>query len=503
MMLKKAFLWGGTNPSGLSFSDLNCNLMAISRQPRAITREVRKVVKLARMFNENIVRPETLAMDRKIHQDPDYLPWEWVQAANRHGFYTMWIPKMFGGKGYSFSSLAYFLEEISSCCLGMANLIGVHYLGFATLIATWNLALTRRLSAGVIQGEKTDNPCLLDFAITEPGIGTDTSETDLVDKGSPACHAARENGGYRVNGTKIFISNGHFSTWHIVLGYEDVDNPSDTFLFFAVRKDADGFFLGRKERKMGQKACPASELIFRDCFVPDDLVCVDRNQTKNLARSHREIYQIIFDSLCSSSKAGVCAFGAGVARGVYEAVLRFAFDTKINGSLMANLEWVQCRLADMLKNVLVARLLYAEVNFANGMFGLNKMLQFKPLYYVFRYLPARIVSAMSAPLSRYALFQRIVRKMQFDWKKRDELERTTGWASVAKFTGSDLAVENCRIGLSLMGHAGSRHENNVEKFFRDAKLLQIYEGTNQLNRLEVFKNLIGRNRHDINMFDDK
>jgi len=502
-MLKNTFISDHADSSGLSFPDMNCNLMAISRQPRAITKEVRKAIKMARRFNETVVRPNALDMDRKIHEDPDYLPWEWVREANRHGFYTMWIPKMFGGKGYSFTSIAYFLEEISTCCVGMANLIGVHYLGFATLIATWNLALTRRISLEVIHGEKTDTPCLLDFAITEPGSGTDTSEADLADKGNLACHAARENGGYRVNGTKIFISNAHFSTWHLVLGYEDIKKPSDTFLFFAVRKDAGGFFLGRKERKMGQKACPASELILRDCFVPDEQVCVDKRQTKNLSMSHREIYQIIFDSICSSSKAGVCSMGAGISRGVYEEVLRFASNTIINGSLMMNLEWVQCRLADMLRNVAVSRLMYAEINFANGMFGLNKMLQIKPLYYLFRYLPVKVVQVLSAPMTRYSLFQKIVRKIQFDWKKREELERTTGWASMAKFTGSDLAVENCRIGLSLMGQAGSRHENRVEKFFRDSKLLQIYEGTNQLNRLETFKSLIGRNRHEIHMFEDK
>ncbi|MFZ5573435.1 MAG: acyl-CoA dehydrogenase family protein [Thermodesulfobacteriota bacterium] len=502
-MLKNAFLRTDADPAGLSFADMNCNLTAISRQPRAITREVKQVVKLARAFNASVVRPQTLDMDRKIQADPDYLPWEWVREAGRHGFYTLWIPKMFGGKGYSFSSMAYFLEEISSCCVGMANLIGAHYLGFATLIASWNLALTRRLSADIIRGEKTGEPCLLDFAITEPESGTDTSEADLVDKGRVACQAVRENDGYRVNGTKVFISNGHFSTWHIVLGYEDPGRPSDTFLFFAVRRDAEGFSLGRKERKMGQKACPASELILRDCYVADDFVCVDRRQTRNLFHSHREIYQIIFDSVCSSSKAGVCALGAGIARGVYEATLRFAADTRINGSLMLNLEWVQCRLADMLRNVVVARLLYAEVNFANGMYGLNKMLQFKPLYYLFRYLPTRIALALSAPMVKYALFPKMIRKIQFDWKKRAELERTTGWAAMAKFTGSDLAMDNCRIGMALMGQAGSRQANHVEKFFRDAKLLQIYEGTNQLNRMEAFKNLIGRNRYEITMFEDQ
>lgn len=64
-------------------------------------------------------------------------------------------------------------------------------------------------------------------------------------------------------------------------------------------------------------------------------------------------------------------------------------------------------------------------------------------------------------------------------------------------------MENCRIGLALMGQAGMRHENFLEKFLRDSKLLQIYEGTNELNRLEAFKCLIGRNRFEISMFEDR
>lgn len=489
--------------SGLSFQDMNCNLAAISKQPKGIMKEVKEVVKLARKFNDTVVRPQALEMDKKIHEDPDYLPWEWVRAANEFGFYTLWIPKMFGGKGYSFASMAYFAEEIASCCLGMANLISVHYLGLATLTATWNLPLTLRLCRDAVDGEKTGVPCLIDFAITEPAAGTDIADTNLVDKGKVSFQAERVDGGYRVSGTKIFISNGHFSTWHIVMGYEDLKRPADTFLFFALKRDAKGFSLGRKEKKMGQKACPASELIFQDCFVPDDQVCIDVRQTKDMKRSHREIYQIVFDSICSSSKAGVCAFSAGVARGVYEKTLEHASNTRINGSLMMNLEWVQARLADMLRNVGIARLMYAEVNFANGMYGLNKMLQVKPAYYCYKYLPVSLVSWLSASMLKTSFVLWLVRKIQLDWKKHEELERTTGWASMAKFTGSDAAMENCRIGLSMMGEAGIRNDHFVEKFLRDSKLLQIYEGTNELNRIEAFKCLIGRNRFEINMFEDR
>ncbi|MBU0994395.1 MAG: acyl-CoA/acyl-ACP dehydrogenase [Proteobacteria bacterium] len=489
--------------SGLSFQDMNCNLAAVSKQPKGIMKEVKEVVRLARKFNDTVVRPQALEMDRKIHRDPDYLPWEWVKAANEFGFYTLWIPKMFGGKGYSFSSMAYFAEELASCCLGMANLISVHYLGLATLTATWNLPLALKLCKEAVEGEKSGVPCLFDFAITEPAAGTDIADTHLVDKGSVALQAVRVEGGYTVNGTKIFISNGHFSTWHIVMGYEDLKRPADTFIFFALKSDTKGFSLGRKEKKMGQKACPASELIFHDCFVPDDQVCIDARQTRGMSRSHREIYQIIFDSICSSSKAGVCAFSAGVARGVYEKTLEHTANTRVGGSLMMNLEWVQARLADMLRNVAVTRLLYSEVNFANGMYGLNKMLQVKPAYYLYKYLPAPLVAKISAPIVNSSLCLWLTRKIQLDWKKDEELQRTTGWASIAKFTGSDAAMENCRIGLDLMGQEGLRNENAIEKFLRDSKLLQIYEGTNELNRLEAFKCVIGRNRFEITMFEDR
>lgn len=90
---------GGMNDrSGLSFQDMNCNLTAISRQPKGIMKEVKEVVKLARTFNDTVVRTQALEMDRKIHPDPDYLPWEWVKAANEFGFYTLWIPKIFDGE---------------------------------------------------------------------------------------------------------------------------------------------------------------------------------------------------------------------------------------------------------------------------------------------------------------------------------------------------------------------------------------------------------------------
>jgi len=85
---------------------------------------------------------------------------------------------------------------------------------------------------------------------------------------------------------------------------------------------------------------------------------------------------------------------------------------------------------------------------------------------------------------------RILRKLHYDRQTDEEIRRTSGWASLAKFTGTDAGVKNAQMALELMGQAGLRHDHRVEKHLRDAKLLQIYEGTNQLNRLNLFKCLI-------------
>ena len=100
----------------------------------------------------------SLELDLKMQENPDFLPWEFVEKANEWGFYTMWIPKMFGGQGYNQPSMAYFAEEIASECLAMANLIGVHYLGVASLSSTFNTRIINKICRDVAAGEKNRSP---------------------------------------------------------------------------------------------------------------------------------------------------------------------------------------------------------------------------------------------------------------------------------------------------------------------------------------------------------
>lgn len=492
--------------------DMIVSLQALGRMPRAIVGETKRAVAHARRFVEEVVRPRALELDLKLQEDPTYLPWDMVEEANRRGFYTMFIPKLFGGKGYNLPALSYVLEELASACTGIANLVGVHYLGVATLTASWNIRLMNKLMRETVEGEKTGMPCLISLAITEPEAGTDVEEVELLRKAKVTCRAEKVKGGYLVNGRKIFISNGHLSTWHMLVAYEDLHRPEENTVMLAVKTGTKGFSFGRVENKMGQKACPASELIFEDCFIPEENVCFDPSYLNKITKASRwvggsrrnieEYTAQVIHYVVSTSRAGVGGFATGVARGAFEESLRFALENEVGGKRLVDQEWARCLLAEMYKNVALARLSYVETNYANSLYGMFKILLWKPSYYFMKLAPRAFFDRVLQPILDWDVTTLVFRKLLMDGQRDEEIQRTSGWASLSKFAASDFGLRNCQLALELMGRAGVRHDRRVEKHLRDSKLLQIYEGTNQLNRLNLFQCLIGRDLPSVRTFEE-
>ena len=216
------------------------------------------------------------------------------------------------------------------------------------------------------KARKPVSPASFHTASPEPTAGTDVEEVDLEAKGRLGCHARKVPGGYILNGSKIFISNGHFSTWNVVYAYTDLKKGADTKVALMVKRGMKGFSLGTHENKMGQRVCPASVLNFEDCFVPDELVAMDPDIIKYYTKkTPRDVNMQHIDYVFSISRAGVGAFGIGVARGAFETALKYANETEIDGKPMVTYEWVQCRLAEMYANVRLGRLAYTEANLAN------------------------------------------------------------------------------------------------------------------------------------------
>jgi len=479
-----------------------CSLISGKRLPKAMIKETRRAVALARQFNQEVVEPRALELDLQKMEDPDYLPWDLVEEANRRGFFTLFEPKIFGGQGVNLPAMSYFSEELASVCVGIANVVAVHYLGVATLVATWNVRLMNRLMRDAAEGERTGKPSIMSMAITEPAVGTDVCEMELLNKSNAAFRTERVDGGYLVNGMKHFISNGHFATWNIVFGYEDLDKPAESVVVLAVKAGTKGLSLGRQERKMGQKACPASELIFEDCFVPDENVCFSPHQARKLRRPVIESNQQLVDYLSTASRPGVGAFGTGVARGAYEVALRFARDTEVMGKPLIDHEWAQILLSDMYANVFLARLTYIESNYANGSYGMFKMLQAKPIFYATKFTPKNILDRLMSPILDQPISTWLFRKMNYDLWKSEHQRIVDGLSSISKICATDLGLKNCQLALQLMGQAGLRHDGKVEKHLRDSKLLQIYEGTNEINKLIMFKSMISNLVPNTTMFDE-
>lgn len=475
-------------------NDVMNSLQGMRDLPRAVYRDTEKALALARKFNDEVVRPVYRAIDLRVLEEHDFLPRDFITRANEWGLYSLWIPKLFGGGGLDLVSLYPFLEEIASVCVGLANVIGVHYLGVGTLSASWNLRLMNSILREVCRSSgKGKEACLISLAITEPAAGTDVEETELLDKAILGTTAGRTRGGYLLNGRKVFISNGHVSTWHMVIAYGDRGNAAETTIMAAVRTGMKGFSFGTHEKKMGQRACPASELIFEDCFVPDALICASPEHHRGGKKTERQAAQTMIDFVISSSRTGVGAFAAGAARGAYEAAFDYARRAVVEGDSLLNKQWAQMALAEMYKNANTARALYMESAYANALKGLFWPLYVRPVYYLARAMP-RLCFSLISPLLKIPAVSSFARRRFFDGYSDDERRVSSGWASLSKFAASDLAIANGDLALELMGAEGLRHDRGAEKHLRDAKLLQIYEGTNQLNRLNLVKNMIA---HDV------
>jgi len=453
-------------------------LMAGRRRELAAFEEA---LDMGRRFRREVVDGAALEVERRAAEDPRYLAADVLAEGSRRGFLTMTVPRLFGGGDFPFGAQTIALEEVAAGCLGIANLLAVHGLAVCTVAATGDLAAMARLCRVLVDGRNRGRPALLSTAITEPGAGTDVEDVDLLPGARLSCQATPVRGGYRLSGRKVFISNGSIATTHVVIMPTDRRDPVRTTFAFLVDSGTPGFSIGRVERKMGQKACPAAELVFDDCFVPESA------RVSSAPLPGRGIELVL-----GATRGAVGSFGAGVARGAFERALRHARTHKLGGRWLIDHQWVQLRLADMQRNVMVARAAYVEAMLANELFGLSSLMGGAGTRKVSALLPDRLLqsTAVQRAITSPASVRRSHRALAElpEWK----LDTASSYGSAAKVTGTDLGMANCHMALDIAGADGLRRDAGLEKLYRDAKLLQIYEGTNQLNRIELFKKGVRR-----------
>jgi len=464
-----------------------------------LARRVGRILAEERRFLKTEIAPLTLAEDRAHAADHDHLSWELMRRAARHGSLSDFIPKFMGGTGGPTVFLSFFsiMEERGAVDTAYTGMLGGHILGLFCAVA--NLRVLFRCFDKILAHRHDEKPYVVSLAITEPSAGTDVEEYELYPKARLGSVAKRVPGGVVLNGRKVFISTGHMATDHVVILPFDLKNPRANMGMFLVNKDDPGFSLGRKERKMGQRSGPASELIFEDCFIPQDRVMIDPAQFPKLQEPFRD--QLEFS--LGLSRIAVGAWSVGAARGALERAVELAAATERHGRPIIAEQWCQAILSEMLLTVTAARAVYLEAQAAAMMTLTGRARQVSLPDFIGRPPFTRINAWGFDNLGLRKLVESdFFRRQTYRYMKSEPEAgaRLQFMSSMAKVAGSDAAMRNCHLAVEMMGRAGLRHDRGLEKIFRDAKLLQIFEGTNQLNRLNAFNHFFARRLPGVEVF---
>ena len=481
-----------------SFEDNFFSLMALQKYDPRLIAQTRQAWQEERKFLREVIAPVALAEDRKHAADPHYVSWDLLRLAARHGRLSNFIPKIMGGSGKGAGLSMPNSEEMAAVDAAYSGMLGGHGLGLVALLMTFNMKVVQRVARKIVENESKEKPYVIDCAITEPAAGTDVEEVELYPKARLTCQARKVPGGAVLNGRKVFISTGHLAADHVILMPFDIKDAVNTCGCFLVPTEAKGFSLGRKERKMGQRAGPASELIFEDCFVPDENIAMSALEFSE--PKYRGQFKALLEGVLGLTRTAVGAMSTGAARGALERALSLARRVKHKGRTLIHQQWAQALLTNMFMNVMMARSVYLEAQFAimtnlagGGMSG-------------------AMPGFLNSDLARKIFQSRGVQKIfTSTWLRKKMLDRMIDlppeqnariqfMSSMAKVVGSDMAMENCQMAVEFLAQAGLRHDQGVEKVFRDAKLLQIFEGTNQLNRLNMFKHAFARHLPGVEVF---
>ncbi len=361
---------------------------------------------LARELAEKRIRPVRAQLDEQ-----EEFPWEIIKELAASDLFRVFVPEQYDGLGGNCLDLCIVVEELSRVCSAVAVSYAAVDLGIIPLIEFGSHEQKQKYLPDIAAGKR-----LAAFALTEPTAGSDA--------GSIKTTAQKVDGGYVLNGTKQFITNGGEAELYTVIALTDKSRGARGASALLVEKGTPGFTFGKKEKKLGIRASATRELVFKDCFVPE---------ANRLSKEGMGF--IIIMKLFDKSRPGIGAQAVGVAQGALEAATEYAKGRIQFGHPIIAIQAVQHMLADMATQVEAARsLVYATARTVDS--------------------GAKNVSAESA---------------------------------MAKVFASDVAMKVTTDAIQVMGGAGYMRDYPAEKMMRDAKITQIYEGTNQ-----VLRNVIGQ-----------
>ena len=365
--------------------------------------------KSVREFATREIAPNVMKWD-----EASEFPLATIKELGKLGLMGTIFPPEYGGAGMGYVEYVTAIEELSRVDGSIGIIVAAHTsLCTNHIFLAGNEAQKKKYVSKLATAEFIGA-----WGLTEPSSGSDA--------GSARMTASKTKGGWLLNGTKTFITNGHYADVAVVLAITDRTAHTHGLSAFIVEKETKGFRAGKKENKLGLRASDTSELVFEDCFVPsENLLGGEGNGFIDAMR------------VLDGGRISIAALGLGMAVGAYEAALNYSKERHQFGKPISEFQAIQWKLADMATEIEAARL-----------------------------LTFRAASMKDAGM------------------------KTTLESSMAKLYTSEVAVRCANEGVQIHGGYGFIKDYPAEKFYRDVKLCTIGEGTSEIQRLVIARQLL-------------
>ena len=374
-----------------------------------LNEEQRQIKYSVREFAESEIRPHVMEWDESQH-----FPEELRPKLAELGLMGVLFPEQYGGAGMGYIEYATIIEELGRVDGSVGLSVAAHNSLCSNHIFTFGSEdQKQKYLVPLAQGQSFGA-----WGLTESQAGSDASGTRTT--------AIRSNGGWKVNGSKNFITHAIACNTLVAVAVTDKSKGSHGISAFIFDKSMEGFRSDKKENKVGMRASETSSVVFEDCYVPDE------NRLGNEGEGFLQAMQVL-----DGGRISIAALSVGIAQGAYEAAIKYAKERQQFGKPIAEFEGIQFKLADMATQIEAARLL---------------------------------------TLQAAAL--------------KDAGKKTTQQSAMAKLFASEVAVRVAEESVQIHGGYGYTKDYPAEKYWRDSKLCTIGEGTSEIQRLVIAKQLL-------------
>jgi alkylation response protein AidB-like acyl-CoA dehydrogenase len=374
-----------------------------------LTEEERAIRESVREFAESEIRPHVMEWD-----EAQAFPRELLDKLGALGFLGCFVPEGYGGAALTVSQYIGLIEELARVDGSIALSVAAHNsLCTNHLVMFGSERQKRQYLPKLATGE-----WLGAWGLTESGSGSDAGGMETT--------ARRDGASWVLNGQKTFITHGSTGQMAVIMALTDRAKGKSGISAFAVPMDTPGIRPGKKENKLGMRASDTSTILIEECRVPADALIGETEEGFKQALT-----------ILDGGRIGIASLAIGMARGAFDAALRYSQQRRQFGRALSEFEAIQFYLAEMATEIDAASL-----------------------------LTRRAAAA------------------------RDAGQKVTKLASMAKFFAGEVCVRVADRALQIHGGYGFVKDYPVEKFYRDVKLCTIGEGTTEIQKLVIARQIL-------------